>query len=289
MNTDKLISDILSAQDSGILNAEVLRSLLLQNRGTRCNNCVEFYEPSRSTTEVRIVWGYYSLGKDGDVDTWNLCQTCTEQFEDKWELHCASCQQSLARAAAELGARNPHSIFYGDLDAALKHQREHRITEYAKILDRVFCEICYEQILLSMKHPPITSNGFFAGDALAELLTGEAKEPEKRPQSRIQAALAWRYTESHEAFLPYEEALAVRKENNIFQAIAVSSRRDQDKLWMKMGTGQTFYLPVKVLSDRGISAEDLTRMKLADHGKTMRFEQKQILVADLIPHLQCID
>ena len=128
-----------------------------------CNKCGK---SSNKISGLKIAqeWGYFSTGKDMDVDHWHLCSDCYEELKSSLTRHCSKCHRSEQDVAAELLSRNFGALCYQNLAKANKIVREKNyFIEMAKIGNYILCEICYEEYILSFKKPPFKTEARMNG------------------------------------------------------------------------------------------------------------------------------
>jgi len=184
----------------------------------RCNKCGETFSSShfKSTTHVNIAWGYNSMGKDTLKDSWDLCSNCTEEFESLPPV-CAQCRKTIPEVMAYLYSESPRTSFYLDYPAALEYFKtsdNHCGYEYARIGDRILCEICYEAYVRSFKIPMIV--GCYMGEV------GPKEEFDKQPD-RIQQAID--YVSHGDSLRDFYEARCNRADTVAIRASADTNQR----------------------------------------------------------------
>lgn len=290
MNTELLLKKVCdNIQPLLQLQPEVLdkiRQTFMENMFSKCNKCGNFFSEDHrwGTTKVSIRWGYESTGKDGDLDEWVLCRDCTEKFHTEFEPICVGCKKSVIVAMAELSAKNPDCAFYGDLEAALAYHRQ-KNWECARIGQHIFCEACYEELILSFK-VPVLDLEYMHADPLMLLAGGEeeiAVDSALVRENRITRALKFQNTSSCvTAFVPYEEAVAIKKSPDKHKLVIRMIRMQEshkDHLTLIMGDDKTINVFIGWLE--GVASLrkkhfDINQMQILNEGKILRFGELEI-------------
>lgn len=278
---------------------DLLKNLLKNLKS--CNKCGNIIDPDKlPKTEVKIHWGYNSTGKDTDCDIWNLCRSCTEEFNSKFAPICVECKKDIREVMADLAHKNPHSRFYGTFSEALSYfsSKNHYGLEYAKINARIFCEICYENFISEFKLP-IAAGSYdcFTGEYLPE-------EGSQRT-SRIEQAFNFKldgdtHTKILEDWLSFEETVSLRAapdaSQRVFRLSVRTNKIDfikymesrghlcEDTISFTMGDGTYKQLPISKLEESARTQNknfQLSAAKIINNGYEISFDAFSIKSSEI--------
>jgi len=263
-----------------------------------CNKCGELTGKNLGGTKVEVRWGYSSIGKDMEFDRWKLCAKCTQEFK-KYQLICNICSKPIIEVMSDLAHRNSHSIFYGDYQKALQYYQGEKNygLEYARISNRIVCEICYEDFIDQFKIP-IPSGEYDPWDG--ELRKGEGPQRKNRIQEMFNFQLSGDFCAfSFEATVLWETAVKIRTDDNKDQlVISLSYRKNKPGYnyynYVTAETGDGRYLKILVSWLEDLAKEksqelDLTNMKITCVGQYLFFGKLRISSQEIIKEWEHTD
>lgn len=281
---------------------------LLNEKFPKCNLCgktIADLDNWNGSYAHKETWGYESCGKDMECDKWFLCVDCKTKTLDSLPLICSSCHKTIPEVMAELHHKHMGSSFYGDFKAALDHYHNNRHLglSYTKILERILCEICYEQLITKFKLPiTIIEEDGVIPEEMSSNSNSSIKYNNFDYPGRLGRTLNYRYQDCiwFETYLPWNELVEVRTgplrsyafinlfyrvENEQFIARIKKENPDwEPHIMMATGDNCHYQVPISWLKTHASKIEGLdpTKLVLKEKGTLICIGSAEIYATDIL-------